>query len=313
MIYSPNSRAIVARASNQTDTAALANGQLSPEKSARFLQMAFDRTNLMQMVRHEHRTAIKGEIDKIGVGGRLIQAKTEGQAGTERNFLTDKVEYSCVDITLPWSVSEKYLRENIQGQSVNATIARLMANAYGVDIMDLGINGNKSYAGTDDAAFIKIVNGWGTKLKGGSNIVPNEAFGLDIWYDMYNSIKNKHISDKMRWICAPSTAMAWRRFCETKALAGGNTNLYNSSAPCGIEIVPVVKMPATEIWLTDPQNLATVDTFDMVMRQTNEGKDAIQKDERYFAIHGNIDFIVEELAASAIATGITGLTAPFAA
>lgn len=307
MSYS--NRELIRKASIQTDDPHSAGGLMLPEQSKEFLRMAFDATTLMQAVRHEYRSVPKGEIDKIGIAGRIIQAKTEGAAGEERSVTPSVVKYSCVDLTLPWSVSEKTFRENIERQGYEQTIIYLMSTAYGVDLEDLGVNGDTEYTGEDDTDFITIVDGWGKKLKAGSNLVEAPTFGLDMWYDLAASISSKYKTDKLRWIISPNMKLLWRKFCEEKALSGGHTNLYNSDAPCGIDIITSAKMGDDEIWLTDPKNLITVSTYDMKLRRTVEGKDAIQKDERYYAIHGNVDYIIEETEAAAIATSIdTGTT-----
>jgi len=281
---------------------------MNPEQSRRFLQQAFDATPLMSACRHEMRRVPKGEIDKIGIAGRIIQKKIEGAAGTERTVEPSVVEYSCVDLTLPWSVSEKVLRENIEQQGYANTVITLMSRAYGVDIEDLAINGDTEYTGDTDTDFITIVDGWGKKLAAGANLVEAPTFGLDMWYDMASAIESKYKTTALRWVTSPNLKLSWRKFCEEKALGGGHTNLYDSDAPCGIQIITSPKMADDQIWLTDPQNLIEVHTFDMLLRQTNAGKDAIQKDERYYAIHSNVDFIIEELKAAAIATSITTST-----
>lgn len=299
-------RGIVEKASIQTDNPMNTAGLMNPEQSTQFMRMAFDATPLMQACRHEMRRVPKGEIDKIGIAGRIIQKKTEGQAGTERTVAPSKIEYSCVDITLPWSISEKTLRENIERQGYEGTVVALMSNAYGVDLEDLGIIGDTDFADSNDNDynFIRIVDGWGKKLAANAAKIVSPQFELDMWYDMAASIQSKYKTDRLRWIVSPNLRLAWRKFCETKAMSGGNTNLYNSDAPCGYGMITVPKMSDSQIWLTDPKNLITVNTYDMTLRRTTEGKDAIQKDERYYAIHGNVDFIVEEYDAAAIATGI---------
>lgn len=298
---------IVRKASIQTDNPMNAAGLMNPEQSSTFMRMAFDATPLMKVSRHEMRRVPKGEIDKIGIAGRIIQGKEEGKSGTERSVKPSKIEYSCVDLTLPWSISEKTLRENIERQGYEGTVISLMSNAYGVDLEDLGIVGDTSFADEqdEDYNFIRITDGWGTKLVKNSNLISAPSFGLDMWYDMAGAIPSKYKTERLRWIVSPNLRLAWRKFCEEKALGGGNTNLYNSDAPCGYQMLSVAKMSDSQIWLLDPRNLITVTTYDMTLRRTTEGKDAIQKDERYYAIHGNIDYVVEEYDAAAISTGIS--------
>jgi len=63
-------------------------------------------------------------------------------------------------------------------------------------------------------------------------------------------------------------------------------------------------MPDDKILLTDPQNLIVVNTYDMKIRKTTEGKEAIMADKRFYVVHLDFDTIIEETDATAIITGI---------
>ena len=58
-------------------TSVVTSGLLQPYQAKKFLRQTFDATPLMGAIRHETRTERKGEIDKIGVGRRLLRRKVE--------------------------------------------------------------------------------------------------------------------------------------------------------------------------------------------------------------------------------------------
>ena len=73
-----SNKAIVNAAGQTITTAGLAaGGALKPEQAKKFIQQTFEATPLSGLVRHELRSAKTGEIDKIGVGRRLLRKKTE--------------------------------------------------------------------------------------------------------------------------------------------------------------------------------------------------------------------------------------------
>lgn len=73
-----SNKAIVNAAGQTITTAGLAaGGALNPEQAKKFIQQTFEATPLSGLVRHELRSAKTGEIDKIGVGRRLLRKKTE--------------------------------------------------------------------------------------------------------------------------------------------------------------------------------------------------------------------------------------------
>ena len=73
-----SNKAIVNAAGQPITTAGLAaGGALNPEQAKKFIQQTVEATPLSGLVRHELRSAKTGEIDKIGVGRRLLRKKTE--------------------------------------------------------------------------------------------------------------------------------------------------------------------------------------------------------------------------------------------
>ena len=124
----PNTIDIINKAANDPiNTGALTHGLLSAEQSKKFLQQTFEATNLGPMVRHEMRVAKSGEIDKIGIGSRLLRAKVENNDdGYRAGINTSAVTYSTVAVRLPWEITEEALRENIEGQNLENVITVLM-------------------------------------------------------------------------------------------------------------------------------------------------------------------------------------------
>ena len=66
-------------------------------------------------------------------------------------------------------------------------------------------------------------------------------------------------------------------------------------------------MSDNKILLTDPKNLIVVNTYDMKIRKTTEGKEAIMQDKRFYVCHLDLDPIIEELDATAIITNLPSL------
>ena len=100
------------------ETTALTSGLLNPEQAKKFIQQTFEATNLGGLVRHEMRTAKTGEVDKIGIGRRILRKKTENtDDGYRADVQTSQIEYATTAVRLPWEITEETLRENIEGQN----------------------------------------------------------------------------------------------------------------------------------------------------------------------------------------------------
>lgn len=345
----------IIRKSATLETGDVTSGLLNPEQSRRFIQQTFEATPLGPLVRHEMRRARSGEIDKIGIAGRILRAKVENEDDGHRakpNF--GAVEYQCKAVRLPWEITEETLRENIEGQSLEDTITNLMTRQVGVDREDLCINGNEDmgkitefsaattyeigdrclhegvlyeftakhnageWTGTDavaigdqgDVDFLKLDDGWVKQIKNGGHVVDHAsgAMSIDVFYNALRSLPNKYNNGRLRWIMSPHRQQEWERYILDKAITvGGIISDRRVENPCSIPVVSAPAMPDDVLLLTDPQNLIVVNTYDMKIRKTVEGKEAIMQDKRFYVIHFDTDAIIEELNATAIVTNLNRL------
>lgn len=129
-------------------TSNITNGLLNPEQARKFIQQTFEATNIGPLVRHVMRNSKTGEIDKIGIASRIVRGKTENtDDGYRAGVDTKVINYACKAIRLPWEITEETLRENIEGQQLEAIITNLMTSQLGVDLEDLYLNGDESAKG----------------------------------------------------------------------------------------------------------------------------------------------------------------------
>ncbi len=308
-------------------TGDVTHGLLNPEQARKFIKQTFEATPLGALVRHEMRRAKTGEIDKIGIASRIVRKKTEnidangdgsapaldpatGQVTGYRakpNF--SQVTYSTTPVRLPWELTEETLRENIEGAGLEATITNLMTTQLGIDMEDLYLNGDEATdASNADHDFLYINDGWIKQIANAGHVYDATAdtgMSLDMFYNALQAMPNKYNNGRLRWLMSPHRAQQWELFLLNQGLKSGANfpdSLYKS--PASIPTVQVPRMPDDKILLVDPQNLIVVNTYDVKIRKTTEGKEAIMADKRFYVIHLDYDAIVEELDAAAIITNI---------
>ena len=306
--------AIVSKAARAISTGVLSSGLLNPEQARKFIQMTFEATNLAPLVRHEMRTAKTGEIDKIGIGSRIIRKKIENtDDGYRADVETSKIEYATTAVRLPWEITEETLRENIEGQNFETIVTNLMTQQMGVDTEDLYLNGDTATLSTDpDYDFLKINDGWIKQISNNGHAVNanvakynNGAMSLDLFYDTVQSMPNKYNNGKLRWLMSPKRAQEWELFLMNKVInQGGAVPESVYKAPASIPTVACPSLEDDKIILTDPKNLIVVNTYGVQIRKTTEGKEAIMQDKRFYVIHFDYDPIIEETDATAIITGL---------
>ena len=308
-----NNSSIVKAAGDTITTATVTSGLLNPEQSRRFLRQTFEATPLQGLIRHELRVAKNGEIDKIGIASRIVRGKTENvDDGYRAKPQYGSVKYSCVAIRLPWEISEETLRQNIEGQNHEETITNLMTTQLGVDVEDLSLNSDEDFSQTDDPDydFLKLNDGWIKQIRNGGHVydatTANEGkFNLDTFYGALEAVPNKYNDGSLRWLMSPIRAQKWKQLLLNQVINNGGVvpeDVYNS--PAGIPVVTVPKMPNDTVLLVNPQNLISVNTYNVIIRKTTEGEKAIMQDKRFYVVHLDFDPIIEELDATGIITGL---------
>lgn len=291
-------------------TAGVTHGLLQPYQAKQFLKQTFDATPLMGAIRHETRTERKGEIDKIGVGRRILRRKVENTDDGYRakpNF--GAIEYSCNPVRLPWEITEDTLRENIEGENFEKVVTDLMTTQIGVDTEDLIINGDENTLSSDpDYDFLKLDNGVIKQVKGAGHVLDVTGAAdmeMEMFYKAVASIPNKYNNGNLRWLMSPTRAQQWELFLLNQVINKGGIvpeALYKS--PVAIPSLVVPNLADDTILLIDPKNICEVNTYGVKIRKDAASKDAIMMDKRFYVVHFDLDTLIEELDATAIITGL---------
>ena len=294
------------------ETSVVTSGLLQPYQAKKFLQQTFDATPLMKAIRHETRTEKSGEIDKIGIGRRKLRAKVENKDdGYRAGVEFGSIHYETKAVRLPWEITEETLRQNIEGESFEATVTNLMTTQVGVDTEDLLINGDENTKPEDpDYDFLKLNDGIKKIITNGGHIVDVKGSGemeMEMFYKAVASIPNRFNNGKLRWLMSPTRAQQWELFLLNKVLNQGGVvpeALYKS--PVAIPSIEVPNLSDDVVILCEPQNIIEVNTYSIKIRKDATSKDAIMQDKRFYVVHFDFDALIEELDATAIITGLPG-------
>jgi len=308
-----SNRQVIANAAITTDS--VTHGLLNPEQARKFLQETFEATTLRPLIRHETRTAKTGEIDKIGIASRLLRSKVENtDDGYRVKPEFGQIQYATKPVRIPWEITEETLRENIEGQSFEGIVTKLITTQMGVDLEDLDLNGDEATDSSDpDYDFLKLNDGWIKQIKNGGHVVDRSAvnggeMNLDVFYSAVKALPNKYNNGKLRWIMSPHRYQEWiYTLLNTAVTNGGIITDKRIEDPASIPAVQCAGMPDSTILLTDPKNLVEVTTYNVQIRKTTEGKEAIMQDKRFYVVHFDFDPIIEELDATAIITGLKAI------
>ena len=156
-------------------------GLLNPEQSARFLDYMFDATVIGKVARTVRMRADTTEIDRIGVGSKLMKLAAEAEdTGSNAAVQFSKISLTTKKLRLDWELSTESLEDNIEGADLEDHIARLMATQAGNDLEDVVLNGNTALTGDNlYKAFdgvVKIAKANGHVVAGAGANVSREIF-----------------------------------------------------------------------------------------------------------------------------------------
>lgn len=160
-----------------TEVGAGGGGLLNAEQADRFIDYMWDATVLGSQVRTIRMRSTVQDIDKIGVGQRLMRVATEAvDDGVNAGATFTKISLTTKKLRLDWELSTESLEDNIEGDALEDHIARLMATQAGNDIEDVAINGNTAL--TSDP-LMKAFDGWRKLAVAGGHVIDNAGQPLN--------------------------------------------------------------------------------------------------------------------------------------
>jgi len=244
-----------------------AAGRLNDKQADRFIDFVIDVTGLKDRVRVARFRNDKMDIDKIGVGKRVAVAKKEAiDPAVRRKANFSKVTLQPEEVMVPWELSDEFVLENLEGETVEDTIMRLMATQLSNDLEELYIQGDKLGAIRYESelidggsasqvivdTYLKLQNGW-LKLAGASHIVDHNGQNVNnqIFSDMIVEMPSKFKRNKrnLKFFASDVTEQLYRNNLSARATGLGDqaTTSDMNLMPFGIELVPLALLPQTPL------------------------------------------------------------------
>jgi hypothetical protein len=161
----------------QTTEIGAGGGLLNAEQSNTFIDYMWDTTVLASQVRTIRMKSDTIEIEKIGVGKRLLRVATEAvDDGANAAATFSKISLTTTKFRLDFELSTESLEDNIEQDALEDHIARLMATAAGNDLEDLAVNADSALTGDP---LLKGFDGWSKRARAGGHVVDHAGGGLN--------------------------------------------------------------------------------------------------------------------------------------
>ena len=285
-----------------------AGGLLTAEQSNRFIDYMWEQTVLGQQVRTVRMKSSTVDINKVGVGIRLMRKATEAvDTGVNAEAQFSKISLTTKKLRLDFELSSESLEDNLEGEALEDHIARLMATQAGNDLEDVAINGDVSVADP----LMDVFNGWaklantaGHVIDFGGKTIDRSVFNsaLKAMPRKYMARRNglKFFTDSnliQDYIFSQQQASAAYVTSEAVAAAGINRAVapegpagFSTGAAFGVQIQEVPLMNSAkagdysgttgqhgDVWLTFPDNMLWgVKREIVVYREFKPKKDTIE-------------------------------------
>lgn len=181
------SNELLARADVTIASLDTGGGILEPAQSKQFIDMVMDEPTMLKQARVIRMSAPKVWISRMGFGQRILRAarQTGGEldAGGNDRYVraadraaptTSKIELTENEIIAEVRIPYEALEDNIEGQSLEAHIMRLIAQRAALDLEEWALWADTATVGDD---YMALANGW--LKRASTHVADNLGAGID--------------------------------------------------------------------------------------------------------------------------------------
>lgn len=215
-------------------------GLLDPEQANTFIDIIMEQPTILRQSRIIRMNAPSRKINKIGFANRILRAaRTQGSAnddGSNDRYVrkadraaptTSQIrldtEEVIAEVRLPYEIFE----DNIEGESLEGHIMRLIAERAAVDLEELALAADKS--SPDD--YLALHDGWLKRMN--VNVVHNAAAGVspDMFTNGLLTMPQKYLRNlnQLRHVVSVANTIHYRNKVSKRATEYGDTALTQNN------------------------------------------------------------------------------------
>lgn len=248
-------------------------GILSPEQTDTFIDLVYDEPTILKQVRQVRMNAPEVKLNRIGFNTRILTAAAQAgganDAGSNDRYVleanrakptTSQITLTSAEIIAEVRIPYEALEDNIEGQSFESHVMRLIAGRAAIDLEEFALHADS--ASSD--AFLALGNGYLKRMT--SNVVNNASAGISpaMFQNGLLAVPQKYLRNlsTMKHYVSMANTIKYRGLVAQRATGYGDTML-TTGAPIFAHGVPVEGAPMlaaqaggeTKGFLAIPQNL----------------------------------------------------------
>ena len=260
-----NNRTLLSKAA--IDTSTLGNGgKMNPEQQKRFITFMKDYSSFLRSVNFISMQSTRRNLDFGQVTKRNMRKQVEnGPNPATGKFEPRQRQLDAVGVIMPYDVTFQFMKENIERGNINNTLAKLFAQQFANDTVDLAFNGDE----TSSDEFLNINNGWLKICDTDADTHKYDSAGVadmfKLFSDMLSMVPSKYFQmyqreDKslLKILVSHAVNRKYKEQLTQRNTALGDSLLINGQNVHydGFEIIPVGFMPDDVQMVTPLSNLA---------------------------------------------------------
>lgn len=164
-------------------------GFLTIDQANTFIDHVFDSAVLWKEATKKKMNSQYAEWSEVRVGARVIRTAVEGvDNGVNARPTFSKISISTIKIRLDWEVTRETLEDNIEKDSFDEHLLRLMSHRLGEDLEELSIWGDT----TGSVEALRGLDGWHKQALNNSHVVQADTSGTN------GQLSRKHFYQALR-------------------------------------------------------------------------------------------------------------------
>lgn len=249
-------------------------GLLDAEQANTFIDLMMEQPTMLRQVRQVRMSAPERKINKIGFASRIMKAAPQGTTpyqaddGTNNRYLlaadrskptTQQVNLQTKEVLAEVRLPYEVLEDNIEGQSFESHVMRLIAERAAIDFEEYALYGDTA----SGDAFLALQDGYLKRMT--SHVVNNASAGVSpaMFQAGMLAMPQKYLRNvaQMKHFVSIANTIKYRGKVAERATGYGDSML-TQSAPIFAHGVPVEAAPMIAAQgtgnvgiFTNPQNL----------------------------------------------------------
>ena len=231
----PN-QALIARADLALADLTANGGMLQPEQANTFIDLILEQPTILKQVRQIRMNAPERKINRIGFASRILRAAIQtggaNDAGDNDRYVrkadrakptTSQIQLNTKEVIAEVRIPYEALEDNIEGQSLEGHIMRLIAERAAVDLEELCLAGD---TGSGDS-YLALQDGWLKRMT--PHIVNNLAAGVspDLFTNGLLAMPQKYIRNlaQLKHFVSVANTIKYRQKVSQRATGYGDSAL----------------------------------------------------------------------------------------